>query len=129
MRKFTLLIFALIIAATVSAQEPRTVYGSLQASGLSYSFDYGQQQRHRMWLVDDSGKTIYFCSTVCALNYMSERGWRFIESHTTVGSNIIDPQKIESSTVWILSKEITSPEEITEGITTRQMYIDQHPEE
>ena len=80
------------------------------------------------WIVDDDGNTIYFRSIVGALNYMSERGWKLVQPHTSVQSNILEAEKIESKTIWLLSKEVTSREEIAENINTRQLVLEQTAE-
>ena len=79
-------------------------------------------------LVDENGKAIYFNSIIGAMNYMSQRGWKYEFNITSVNSNILDNCKIESSTKLIFSKSITSKEEITEGILTRQMLREQNAE-
>ena len=80
-----------------------------------------------MWrntLVDENGKAIYFRSFIGAMNYMSERGWRFVGDKKDVSQSIMDKSDIDVTTTLIFAKEITSAEQITEGITTRQMYVE-----
>ena len=127
MKKFITLFTATLIAVVATATEPHTIYCSL--SGASYSqIDYGQKSLLGNTLVDDNGKAIYFNSIIGAMNYMSQRGWKYEFNITSVNSNILDNCKIESSTKLIFSKSITSKEEITEGILTRQMLREQNAE-
>lgn len=127
MKKFIALFTATLIALVATATEPYTVYCSL--SGASYSqIDYGQKSLLRNTLVGENGEAIYFNSIIGAMNYMSERGWKYEFNITSVNSNILDNCKIESSTKLIFSKSITSKEEITEGILTRQLYKEQRVE-
>lgn len=127
MRKIFTLIATLLISFAATAAEPYTVYCSL--TGASYSqIDYGQKSLLRNTLVNENGEAIYFNSIIGAMNYMSERGWKYEFNITSVNSNILDNCKIESSTKLIFSKSITSKEEITEGILTRQMLREQRVE-
>lgn len=127
MKKFIALFTATLIALVATATEPYTVYCSL--SGASYSqIDYGQISLLRNTLVNENGEAIYFNSIIGAMNYMSERGWKYEFNITSVNSDILDNCKIESSTKLIFSKSITSKEEITEGILTRQLYNEQRVE-
>ena len=127
MKKFITLFTATLITVVATATEPHTAYCSL--SGASYSqIDYGQKSLLGNTLVDENGKAIYFNSIIGAMNYMSQRGWKYEFNITSVNSNILDNCKIESSTKLIFSKSITSKEEITEGILTRQMLREQNAE-
>ena len=127
MKKFITLFTATLIAVVATATEPYTIYCSL--SGASYSqIDYGQKSLLRNTLVDENGKAIYFNSAIGAMNYMSERGWVFVDEQKNYSQSVLDRQDISVSTTLIFSKQITSPEQITEGIYTRQMYKEQSEE-
>ena len=127
MKKFITLFAATLIAVVATATEPYTIYCSL--SGASYSqIDYGQKSLLRNTLVDENGKAIYFNSAIGAMNYMSERGWVFVDEQKNYSQSVLDRQDISVSTTLIFSKQITSPEQITEGIYTRQMYKEQSEE-
>jgi hypothetical protein len=124
MKKIVTLFVAMLISIMATAAEPYTVYCSL--SGASYSqIDYGQESLLRNTLVDEDGRTIYFNSIIGALNYMSERGWRFVGEQKSYSQNMWDKCDISVSTTLIFAREITSPEQITEGIVTRQMLKEQ----
>lgn len=127
MKKFITLFTATLITVVATATEPYTIYCSL--SGASYSqIDYGQKSLLRNTLVDENGKAIYFNSAIGAMNYMSERGWVFVDEQKNYSQSVLDRQDISVSTTLIFSKQITSPEQITEGIYTRQMYKEQSEE-
>ena len=127
MKKFITLFTATLITVVATATEPHTIYCSL--SGASYSqIDYGQKSLLRNTLVDENGKAIYFNSAIGAMNYMSERGWVFVDEQKNYSQSVLDRQDISVSTTLIFSKQITSPEQITEGIYTRQMYKEQSEE-
>ena len=120
-RMFTIVV-ALLMVASLSAQRPYTAYCTM--SGGSYSqVDYGQESLHKNTLVDEDGRPIYFNSVVGMLNYMSERGWELIAPLTTVDSSeVLGEFKVSSDTKWLFKKEVTSPEEISEGLMTRLRY-------
>ena len=52
---------------------------------------------------------------VDAMNYMAKSGWVFEQAYyvTVNGQNVIH---------WLLSKEVTSDEEIKDGFITKQEY-------
>ena len=121
MRKLTTLFVALMLSVIAFAAEPYSVYCAL--SGASYSqIDYGQSTLVKNTLVDESGKAIYFRTSIGAMNYMSERGWRYVGDRKYISQDMWDKSDIDVTTTLIFVKEVTSSEEITEGITTRLMY-------
>ena len=124
MKKIVTLFAAMLIVIGASAAEPYTVYCSL--SGASYSqIDYGQESLLRNTLVDQDGRAIYFNSIIGAMNYMSARGWRYVGEQKSYSQNMWDKLDISVSTTLIFAREITSPEQITDGIVTRQMLKEQ----
>lgn len=122
MKRIFTIVAALMMVALLAAQKPYTAYCSM--SGGSYSqVDYGQESLVKNTLVDEDGKPIYFNSVVGMLNYMSERGWEFIAPLTTVeSSDVFGEFEVSSDTKWLFKKEVTSPEEVTEGLMTRLLY-------
>lgn len=121
MRKITTLLVSLMLSMVAFAAEPYSVYCAL--SGASYSqIDYGQSTLVKNTLVDESGKAIYFRTSIGAMNYMSERGWRYVGDRKNFSQDMWDKSDIDVTTTLIFVKEVTSSEEITEGITTRLMY-------
>lgn len=92
-------------------------------SGLKIVFDFGNNPVYSAWgglnskqkLVDEKGEEIPFNSMVDAGNYLSDKGWTFVQAYTSVyGSQAI--------VHWIFSKEADSPEEATKGIMTKDDY-------
>lgn len=122
-RMLLLLSFALTVN-TLYAEGERTVYCSTTTDGY-VRIDYGQRDQKKNLLVDENGRSIYFRSMVAVMNYMAERGWNYESEITTVESDIFEPNEIESHTLLIFSKRIDSMEEITEGLLTQQMFLEQ----
>ena len=59
---------------------------------------------------------------VDAGNYMSNKGWFFMQAYTSVyGSNVI--------VHWIFYKDAESPEKAIEGIMTKETYKKQEKQE
>ena len=118
----------IMIAASVSAQSKKyycEVKGVEKAltSGLKIVFDFGNNPVYSAWgglkskqkLVDEKGEEIPFNSMVDAGNYLSDKGWTFVQAYTSVyGSQAI--------VHWIFVKEATSPEEAVKGIMTKDDY-------
>ena len=118
----------IMIACSVSAQTKRyycEVKGVETAltSGLKIVFDFGNNPVYSAWgglkskqkLVDEKGEEIPFNSMVDAGNYLSDKGWTFVQAYTSVyGSQAI--------VHWIFVKEATSPEEAVKGIMTKDDY-------
>lgn len=131
MKRLTTLSLALLVATIALAEGPRTAYCGITHSGTYAYLDNGQRQKRRNWIVDSNGETIHFYSIVGILNYMSERGWELDEhftSYANVESTLTEENKINSKTIWLFRKEITTDEEILSGITTRQMWLDSNAE-
>lgn len=114
MKNLTLLLFATLLSITAMAQQPKKVYcaiwGSETTSFEGYVYiDYGQDDDRQNYLVNSEGKGIKYNSLVQAANYLAEYGWELTEIYN-------QPRR------WILSKEVSSDEEITEGIYTKYMH-------
>ncbi len=93
------------------------------SNGLKIVFDFGESPVYSAWtglkneqkLVDENGKEIKFNSMVDAANYMSEKGWNFLQAYTSVyAKNVIQH--------WIFYKEADSQEEAGKGIMTKENY-------
>ncbi len=121
------LLFA-VLTITMSAQMPYKVYCTLQGNEkdfknnqVSLRIDYGQESLKDNKLVDENGKEIKFNTMVSAMNYMSRLGWKYEGCYNSKDQNwggLIF--------VWILSKEVTSDDEITHGFQTKLMYKQRH---
>ena len=118
----------IIMAVSISAQTQR-YYCEVKGvekeltSGLKIVFDFGNNPVYSAWgglkskqkLVDEKGEEIPFNSMVDAGNYLSDKGWTFVQAYTSVyGSQAI--------VHWIFVKEATSPEEAVKGIMTKDDY-------
>lgn len=128
MRKFILLFVFLLIPMLVFSQTNRyycEVKGIEKdfSSGLKIVFDFGDNPVYSAWgglnnkqkLVDDSGKEIPFNSMVDAGNYLSSKGWNFVQAYTSAygGQAIVH---------WIFYKDAPSPEDAVKGIMTKEQY-------
>lgn len=119
MKKLTTLLVAMIIAISAMAQTPEVAYCSIWGGDkMGYIkgrvfINYGQDDTRHNWLVDDKGEVIHFATLIQAANYLAKYGWRIIET-----------DRADIDTI-ILEKKISSPEDITEGILTREMYVEQ----
>ena len=127
-KKLLVLSFLLVLALGVYAQNKR-YYCEIKgvekdfSSGLKIVFDFGNNPVYSAWgglknkqkLVDENGEEIPFNSMVDAGNYMSDKGWNFLQAYTSVyGSQAI--------VHWIFYKDAESPEKAIEGIETKETY-------
>ncbi len=115
----------LFASSFAMSQKPYKVFcellgtGKLMSTKVIVTVDFGQKtsiyNTYKQKLVDDNGKSIEFNSMIDAMNYMSKSGWVFEQAyHVGVnGQNVIH---------WLLSKEVTSDEEIKEGFITKQEF-------
>lgn len=127
MKHLLSLLFA-IFAITICAQTPYKVYCTLQGNEkelknnqVSLRIDYGQESLKDNKLVDENGEEIKFNTMVSAMNYMSKLGWKYegcYNSKDQIWGGLIF--------MWILSKEVTSDDEITQGFQTKLMYNRSH---
>ena len=117
-------LIGLVISTMAYAQTPYKVYCTLMGNEkdlknnrVSLSIDYGQDSFKDNKLVDAAGKEIKFNTMVSAMNYMPKRGWNYegcYNSKDQIWGGLIF--------VWIMSKEVTSDEQITEGFMTKRMF-------
>ena len=127
-KKLLVLSFLFMLALGVYAQNKR-YYCEIKgvekdfSSGLKIVFDFGNNPVYSAWgglinkqkLVDENGEEIPFNSMVDAGNYMSDKGWNFLQAYTSVyGSQAI--------VHWIFYKDAESPEKAIEGIETKETY-------
>ena len=123
---FALLILTLSVAysSKLYAQEKYKVYCSiigneseLRNGVVTISIDFGQDDLKKNYFVDEQGNRLKFKTMISAMNYMSKLGWNLEEtSHSTdklLGGLI---------SVWVLSKDVYSDDEITQGFQTMLMF-------
>lgn len=130
MKKILVIMLVAIVAfgfsTTVSAEEQiQRVYAELLGTGTNFlnlnknvkvSVDLGQFQSatKAYTLLDENGKDIKFNSMVAAMNYMGERGWKFIQAYVVTVSN-------QNVLHWLLYKDVTDPSQIKEGLNVKNM--------
>lgn len=99
---------------------PHRVYAELLGTGVLgfnknvvVSIDLGQYQSSfkPYRLLDEKGKPIKFNSMVAAMNYMGERGWKFIQVYIVKDTS--DNQDVFH---WLMYKDITAPDQIYDGL-------------
>ena len=118
MKKLTTLIFAMVLSLTAMAQTPEVTYCSIWGGkDMGYNkgrvfINYGQDDAKSDWLVDEHGEVISFATLIHAANYLAKYGWR-----------IICVDKSDTNTI-ILEKRVVKPEDVTEGIMTRHLYLE-----
>ena len=118
----------LVLAVSISAQTKR-YYCEVKgvenevSTGLKIVFDFGNKPvyaafgglRSNQKLVNEKGEEIPFYSMVDAGNYLSDKGWTFVQAYTSVYSS-------QAIVHWIFTKEAESIEEAIKGIMTKEEY-------
>lgn len=128
MKKIVFLISLLLCCFSCFSQEKR-YYSEIKgiekelSSGLKIVFDFGDNPVYSSWnglrsnqkLVNGNGEEIEFNSMVDAGNYLSEKGWTFLQAYTSFysGNSIIH---------WIFYKDSEDPETVLDGIVTKAEY-------
>lgn len=98
----------------------------LFSSKVKVSIDFGQStswlgSMSESRLVDSNGKDIKFNSTIDAMNYMSQFGWRFAQAYVVPsgsGGKASDIS-IGGTVYWVLYKDVDDYSQISEGFTTK----------
>lgn len=122
MKKLILFMMFASLAIFMNAQNERKVYCELVgvqkgmfSTKVTVNIDFGQDVRFihqaNQRLVDENGEIIVFNSMVDAMNHMGTLGWEFEQAYvvTTGQQNVYH---------WLLSKKVTSDEQMKEGIKT-----------
>ena len=118
----------ILAQAPADAPKPYKVYCEITSINRLFSnkktveLDFGQSAK--FWssdrnLVDENGKTIDFNSALDVANYMARRGWELEEAYIEL--NINNGTTSSPTTHWVMSKMVTSDEQITEGLLTAGM--------
>ena len=126
MKRLSTLLLAIFSIAMLHAQEPTTVYCSITGSQLAgrvngyigpVEVNIGENSSKKRYLVDDDGKRINLNTMIEALNHMAKRGWKLESTYTLFSPSLIENSNLdEDIIIMILSKVITSPEQIKEGL-------------
>ena len=136
MRKI-LFLLVMLISFTISAQEhisvitypttetPNTtrVYAELLGhatniynnnKNVTVSIDLGQyQSKYKAYtLLDSRGSAINFSSMVAVMNYMGERGWKFIQAYVLTENN-------KNVYHWLMYKDVYSTSQIYDGLSVK----------
>lgn len=123
MKKLLTTLTVLLVTMTMYAQENYTAYAELLGSqkGLfskkvKVNVDFGQEvsfwKSGDMRLVSEDGSDIVFNSMVDAMNFMGKCGWKFVQAYVVTEGN-------QNVYHWLLSKEVSSEEEIKEGFNVK----------
>lgn len=114
-------------SSVASAEEPtQRVYAELLGTGTNFlnlnknvkvSVDLGQFQSatKAYTLLDENEKDIKFNSMVAAMNYMGERGWKFVQAYVVTVSN-------QNVLHWLLYKDVTDRPRSNKRRFKRQKY-------
>lgn len=127
--KKELVVCLFTIIATCSFAQTKRYYCEIKgvekdfSSGLKIVFDFGENPVYSSWvglksaqkLVDENGNEIPFNSMVDAGNFMSDKGWTFLQAYTSVYSS-------KAIVHWIFYKDAENPEKAVEGIETKETY-------
>ncbi len=110
---------------TVPAQEAGTtrVYAELVGTGTNFfgnnknvkvELDLGQYQSvfKNYNLQDENNKDIKFNSMVGAMNYMGQRGWKFIQAYVITHGN-------QNVYHWLMYKDLKPGENIMDGLNVK----------
>ena len=124
MKKYFILLLLALTGTVLSAQEKYKVYcsligdeNSLKKGIVDIRIDYGQSDLKDNKFVDENGKEIKFRTMVTAMNFMSKLGWNLEQVY-----NRYDQTNSIHIIIWVLSKEVSSDKEITEGFQTKRMF-------
>lgn len=126
MNKLLLVTLTMILPISIYAQSKKyycEIKGVEKTAGLKIVFDFGSNPIYSAWgglkskqkLVDEKGEEIPFNSMVDAGNYLSDKGWTFVQAYTSVYG-------LQAIVHWIFTKEAKSPEEAIKGIMTKDEY-------
>lgn len=137
MKKLLFLFLVCVCAVCVSAQEETVtsisipaqdtgttrVYAELVGTGtnilgtnknVKVALDLGQYQSAFKGynLQDENNKDIKFNSMVAAMNYMGQRGWKFIQAYVVTHGN-------QNVYHWLMYKDLKPGENIMDGLNVK----------
>jgi hypothetical protein len=130
MKKVSLLLFLLAISlggysqddVNVNVKKTHKVFCELLGTEKFLSkkctvqIDFGQNPYKDNRIVDENGKSKTFNSMVDAMNFMGSLGWEFEQAYVVTITTGMTGQNVYH---WLLSKDIMSDEELTEGFKTK----------
>ena len=119
-------LLSLLLAIVVMSSYAQTKRYYCEVEGVSMdnrfyvTFDFGKQIPENLFrgieFVDEkTGEVLDFYSVIDAANFMTEKGWHFLQAYSSV--------KDEKNIVhWIFYKDADNFEKAKEGLTTRDEY-------
>ncbi len=120
MKKLVLLIIMSALSATIWAQSSRKVYCELVGTEklpnkeITVAIDLGPSTPvNGAYLLNDNDQPLTFISLPDAMNWMSERGWKFVQSYEVKDYN-------ENIYHWVLMKTVKSNDEIFAGLNIKK---------
>ena len=125
MKKILMICFLACSLCLFAQEKPHKCFceivgtGNITGTKVKVEIDFGQAksfwgQHKDRFLVDEKGNKIKFNSMVDAMNYMAKFGWVFEQAYVITEKGISDQNVYH----FLLSKDIISDEEITDGIVT-----------
>ncbi len=125
MKKILLIAAFLVVSVAVWAGEPHQAYceivgtGNFTGTKVKIEIDFGQKvswtgQKSQRTLVDEQGKKMEFNSMMDAVNYLAQYGWTLHSTYAITESKGMGGNG--SVYHYILTKTVTSDEEVKEGI-------------
>ena len=126
MKRFFLVIVLAILTMAAIAQEPYKAYceivgtGNITGTKVKIEVDFGQKAKwatpNARFLVDENGKKMNFNSMMDAVNYLAKFGWELVLAYPITETGISKDNVYH----YILCKEVTSDEQIKEGIQLKE---------
>lgn len=124
MKKIILTFLMLLPLMAFSQEGSRKVYcelvgtGKFLSSKVTVKVDFGQSTSYwsgnsKQGLVDENGKSKEFNSMVDAMNYLGAFGWEFVQAY------VVTENSNQNVYHWLLSKEVTTDNELKEGLKTK----------
>ncbi len=118
MKKIILTAICILGCTAIFAQQPYQAFCTLYAfKGSEWNavtkirVDYGQPDQRNNRLVNEYGEDLKFETMAAAANHLGKAGWKLVS--TELDNGVVS---------WIMTKEVTSDSQITEGFLTRQLF-------
>lgn len=103
------------------------VYCEIYRSGMGHlGVNFGSNATDYDWpwandIVDpQTGRRLQFNNIIDGLNYMSRRGWKLVQTYTTVDATANG--RPDSDVHWVLTKQVRSEADILNGLMTKKAY-------
>lgn len=127
MKKILFVLLLMTCSTMINAQEKQKLhrtymellgYGNVFDTKADVYLDFGQHDNYwtgmpNTTVINEKGKRIDFNNMVDAMNYMSERGWNFVQSCFAKDGN-------KTVYRWLLCKDFADKSEIMKRLTVKQ---------